>query len=58
VGSEFWGGLIQWIEEVLLKKYANISAVDMNLIQIVDTEDEVVDALNSFYKKFNLSPNF
>jgi uncharacterized protein (TIGR00730 family) len=58
VGSEFWGGLIQWIEEVLLKKYANISAIDMNLIQIVDTEDEVVDALNSFYKKFNLSPNF
>lgn len=58
VGSEFWGGLIQWIEDVLLKKYANISAVDMNLIQIVDTEDEVVDALNSFYKKFNLSPNF
>ncbi|MFN3641261.1 MAG: TIGR00730 family Rossman fold protein, partial [Flavobacterium sp.] len=58
VGSEFWGGLIQWIEEVLLKKYANISAFDMNLIQIVDTEDEVVDALNSFYKKFNLSPNF
>ncbi|MFN3756585.1 MAG: TIGR00730 family Rossman fold protein [Flavobacterium sp.] len=58
VGSEFWGGLIHWIEEVLLKKYANISAFDMNLIQIVDTEDEVVDALNSFYKKFNLSPNF
>jgi len=58
VGSEFWGGLIQWIEDVLLKKYANISAFDMNLIQIVDTEDEVVDALNSFYKKFNLSPNF
>jgi hypothetical protein len=30
----------------------------MNLIKIVDTEDEVVEALDSFYKKFNLSPNF
>lgn len=58
VGSEFWGGLIQWVEEVLLKKYGNVSPEDMNLIKIVDTEDEVVEALNNFYKKFNLSPNF
>ncbi|MFN4198642.1 MAG: TIGR00730 family Rossman fold protein [Flavobacterium sp.] len=58
VGSEFWSGLIQWVEEVLLKKYNNISPEDMNLIKIVDTEDEVVEALNNFYKKYNLSPNF
>lgn len=58
VGSEFWSGLIQWVEEVLLKKYNNISPEDMNLIKIVDTEDEVVEALNKFYKKYNLSPNF
>jgi sulfur relay (sulfurtransferase) DsrC/TusE family protein len=31
---------------------------DMNLIKIVDTEDEVVKALDDFYKKYNLSPNF
>lgn len=58
VGSEFWSGLIQWVEDVLLKKYNNISPEDMNLIKIVDTEDEVVEALNNFYKKYNLSPNF
>lgn len=58
VGTEFWSGLIQWVEEVLLKKYNNISPEDMNLIKIVDTEDEVVEALNNFYKKYNLSPNF
>ncbi|HEU0135916.1 MAG TPA: TIGR00730 family Rossman fold protein, partial [Flavobacterium sp.] len=27
-------------------------------IKIVDTEDEVVEALDNFYKKYTLSPNF
>ena len=30
----------------------------MDLIQIVDTEQEVVEVLNAFYKKYSLSPNF
>ncbi len=58
VGSEFWGGLMEWIENVLLEKYQKISPVDMNLFKIVDSSDEVVNHLNSFYKKYNLSPNF
>jgi len=58
VGTEFWGGLIQWIKEILLKKYNNISADDLNLIKIVDTADEVVEALDNFYKKYNFKPNF
>jgi hypothetical protein len=36
----------------------NANPEDMNLIKIVDTEDEVVEALDNFYKKYNLSPNF
>lgn len=58
VGSSFWGGLMEWIENVLLEKYQKISPGDMNLFKIVDTADEVVEHLNSFYKKYNLSPNF
>jgi uncharacterized protein (TIGR00730 family) len=58
VGTSFWGGLIEWIENVLLEKYQKISPEDMNLFKIVDTADEVVEHLNSFYKKYNLSPNF
>jgi uncharacterized protein (TIGR00730 family) len=58
VGSGFWGGLMEWIENVLLEKYQKISPGDMNLFKIVDTADEVVEHLNSFYKKYNLSPNF
>lgn len=58
VGSSFWGGLMDWIENVLLEKYQKISPGDLNLFKIVDTADEVVEHLNSFYKKYNLSPNF
>ncbi len=58
VGSEFWSGLIDWIKKTLLDKAKNISASDLDLFHVVDTEDEVIEILNSFYKKFNLSPNF
>jgi uncharacterized protein (TIGR00730 family) len=58
VGSEFWAGLLDWIKAVMIEKEGNASAEDLNLIKIVDTEDEVVEVLDNFYKKYNLSPNF
>ncbi|NAS30581.1 TIGR00730 family Rossman fold protein [Flavobacteriaceae bacterium R38] len=58
VGKDFWEGLFDWIKDTLLKKYKNISPEDMDLISIVDNEDEVISVLDSFYKKYNLSPNF
>jgi uncharacterized protein (TIGR00730 family) len=58
VGSEFWGGLLDWIKTVLIAKYFNASPEDMNLIKIADTEDEVVEIIDNFYKKYSLSPNF
>jgi uncharacterized protein (TIGR00730 family) len=58
VGTDFWSGLIDWINTVLIEKEKTIHLEDMNLIKIVDTEDEVVKALDDFYKKYNLSPNF
>nr|WP_297306228.1 TIGR00730 family Rossman fold protein [uncultured Flavobacterium sp.] len=58
VGTDFWSGLIDWIKNVLLEKYNNISPNDMNLIKVVDTADEVVEAIDAFYKKYNLKPNF
>jgi len=58
VGSEFWGGLVDWIRATLLEANNNIGPNDLDLLQVVDHEDEVVEILNSFYKKYNLSPNF
>lgn len=57
VGTEFWSGLMEWIKKVLLEN-GNISATDLDLIHLVDTEDEVLTILNDFYQKADLSPNF
>ncbi|WP_452603268.1 LOG family protein [Pontimicrobium sp. MEBiC06410] len=58
VGTEFWSGLMDWVKATLLDKFSNISPKDLDLIHLVDTEDEVVDILNAFYKEYGLSPNF
>lgn len=58
VGTEFWTGLMDWVKATLLDKFATVSAHDLDLIHIVDNEDEVLDILDAFYKKTNLSPNF
>jgi hypothetical protein len=58
VGTEFWGGLMDWINETLLSRFNNISAKDLDLIHVVDTPEEVIQILDVFYKEFRLSPNF
>ena len=57
VGSDFWTGLMDWIKTTMLKM-GNISPEDLNLIQIVDTEKEVVEIIDTFYKGHTMSPNF
>lgn len=58
VGRDFWGGLMDWIETVMIEQNKNANPEDLNLIKVVDTEDEVVEVIDAFYKKYNLSPNF
>lgn len=40
-GSEFWGGLMDWIRQVLLSQKM-ISPNDLDLIQIIDEPEEIV----------------
>lgn len=58
VGSSFWNGLIDWIKTVLVEKFKTVKEEDLDLFKVVDTEDEVLETLDTFYKKYNLSPNF
>lgn len=58
VGTEFWKGMISWIEKVVQEEEKNISPEDLDLFRIVDTADEAVRVINNFYAKYLLSPNF
>lgn len=58
VGREFWSGLLDWVKNVMIDQEKNANPEDLNLIKVVDTEDEVLEVLDNFYKKYNLSPNF
>jgi len=58
VGTEFWSGLMDWIKTTLTEKLRTVSVEDLDLIELVDTEDEVVEILDKFYNKYDLSPNF
>jgi hypothetical protein len=57
VGKSYWGGLMTWLESVMLKE-KNISPEDLNLLKLVDTPEEVVEHLLNFYSKHPLQPNF
>mgnify|MGYP003335157688 FL=1 len=57
VGKEYWKGLYDWIVQVLIEeKY--ISAEDIHLITLVETPEEAVAVIDSFYSKYLLKPNF
>jgi len=45
VGTEFWGGLVDWIKERLLDG-GKISPGDIDLLTVTDDLDEVVDRLD------------
>jgi uncharacterized protein (TIGR00730 family) len=57
VGRDYWSGLLDWIKEPVLKE-KNISPKDLDLIELVDTKNEVMNCLNRFYIKDNYKPNF
>ena len=57
VGRSYWEGLYNWIKNTMAEE-KNISAEDLDLIKLVDTEDEVIDILTDFYNQFAISPNF
>src|SRR3984885_2497124 len=58
VSKSYWSGLLDWMQETMLKKASNISTSDLNLLKIADTPDEVVEHVLNFYSKNPLQPNF
>ena len=58
VGTEYWTGLMDWVKATMVETHKTVSPEDLDLINIVDTEDEVITILDDFYRKYALSPNF
>lgn len=60
VGSDFWGGMSEWIVNVMLKQYGNISEKDLDLMPIVDTPEEVMTIIRAFYDDDanSIKPNY
>ena len=46
VGTDFWGGLVEWISTRLVGE-GMIAATDVGLISVVDTPDQVVAVLEA-----------
>lgn len=57
VGKTFWISLIDWMKNTLISE-GTISSIDLDLISVVDTPEEVLKIINDFYKDFMLKPNF
>jgi len=57
-GTEYWSGMVKWIEEVMLNKEGNINLKDMDLLKMTDDPKEAVQHINSFYESHPLRPNF
>ena len=51
VGSDFWRPFDALIREVLLDKYKVISYEDTELYRIYDNYDDIIEYINSEYKK-------
>ncbi|MEM7035983.1 MAG: TIGR00730 family Rossman fold protein [Bacteroidota bacterium] len=58
VGKEFWGGMVDWMENTVLKQAGNISEKDMFLFSVVDTAEEAVQCIQDHYKDNVIRPNF
>lgn len=61
IGVEFWSGLRQWIEDVMLNRHHNVNPEDMNLLYITDDVEEAVRVIRDFYAsdgQGKLTPNF
>ena len=58
MGTDFWSGMMDWVENVLADQFETISKKDIELLPVTDDVDEVVRIINDFYSTENsLKPN-
>jgi uncharacterized protein (TIGR00730 family) len=46
--KDYWGGLIDWVKETMLNKYAYISPEDLDVFTVVDDPKQAVEIIANF----------
>jgi uncharacterized protein (TIGR00730 family) len=49
-GSDYWGGMVDWLQNVMLKKYKYISDEDMAVFCVCDDPQKAADVIIDFNK--------
>lgn len=57
IGSDFWNGLLEWMKNTLLKMKL-ISEDNFSLFRVVNTADEAISHIKTFYNKYDVQENF
>lgn len=58
MGKEYWAGMMEWIEKVMLQEQGCISPEDLKLITITDDPAEVANGIERHYQKDKAEKNF
>jgi len=57
-GTEYWKGMVKWIEDIMLGEEKNINPADMNFLTMTDDPKVAVKHITDFFKSHPLRPNF
>lgn len=57
ISTRYWGGLVDWIRERMLEE-KKIGPDELEIFSVVDTVEEAVTIIETFYKEYSLQPNF
>ena len=56
VHRPFWEGLLKWFKEAMVEE-GTINAEDLDLIQIIDSPDEILEAIFKHYEEVGFEPS-
>ncbi len=48
IGSEYWAGLLEWMQQKMLRQYKHISPEDLDVFTVVDKPEEAVKIMVDF----------
>jgi hypothetical protein len=57
VGTEYWKGLVDWIQKTVLAQ-GNISKEDFALFRLIDDPDQITEEICDYYNKTKCLQNF